>query len=156
MKNKNLQVFVKNQLIKVQQIIKVDNEIKKLNKYINGSNIGFLATGDESNFRLFLKNNEEIIQNENKENSMKEEENKEDNGQSSLKENNNDNKIESTKEIFKIEQVLSDHDNEVTEAIQIKSNTDIISGSKDSTVMIWKDFTKSNSIRKRFKASFFP
>ena len=46
-------------------------------------------------------------------------------------------------DIFKIELVLSDHDNEVVEAIQIKNNNDIISGSKDMTIIIWKDLYNS-------------
>ena len=131
-KNKKIFIWSKDNdnIYKVQQIINSEKEIKKINKYINGTNIGFLTAGDESNFRLFLKNNDEEI-NKNDENSMKEEEEDKDKNNQKLK------------EIFKIEQVLSDHDNEVTEAIQIKSNTDIISGSKDSTIMIWKDFKNS-------------
>jgi len=46
-------------------------------------------------------------------------------------------------DIFKIEQVFSDHDNEVVEAIQIRNNNDIISGSKDMTIIIWKDLSNS-------------
>ena len=96
---------------KVNQVIKLNKEIKRLNKYINDNHIGFLVTSEENNFRLYLK-----------------------------KENEEENK-ETNEDIFKIEQVLSDHDNEVNEAIQIKSNNDIISGSKDMTIIIWKDFS---------------
>ena len=95
----------------IKQVIKLNKEIKRLNKYINDNHIGFLVTSEENNFRLYLKK-------------VNEEENKETN-----------------EDIFKIEQVLSDHDNEVNEAIQIKSNNDIISGSKDMTIIIWKDFS---------------
>ena len=95
----------------IKQVIKLNKEIKRLNKYINDNHIGFLVTSEENNFRLYLKK-------------QNEEENKETN-----------------EDIFKIEQVLSDHDNEVNEAIQIKSNNDIISGSKDMTIIIWKDFS---------------
>ena len=96
---------------KVNQVIKLNKEIKRLNKYNNDNHIGFLVTSEENNFRLYLK-----------------------------KENEEENK-ETNEDIFKIEQVLSDHDNEVNEAIQIKSNNDIISGSKDMTIIIWKDFS---------------
>ena len=96
---------------KVNQVIKLNKEIKRLNKYINDNHIGFLVTSEENIFRLYLK-----------------------------KENEEENK-ETNEDIFKIEQVLSDHDNEVNEAIQIKSNNDIISGSKDMTIIIWKDFS---------------
>ena len=96
---------------KVNQVIKLNKEIKRLNKYNNDNHIGFLVTSEENIFRLYLK-----------------------------KENEEENK-ETNEDIFKIEQVLSDHDNEVNEAIQIKSNNDIISGSKDMTIIIWKDFS---------------
>ena len=121
---------------KAKQIIKLENEIKKINKYRNESNIGFLATGDESNFRLFLKKEEK-----NGENLMKEEIKNEDNGLVN-EEEKDENNIK-TEEIFKIEQVFSDHDNEVIEAIQIKSNNDIISGSKDLTIIVWRDLMNS-------------
>lgn len=128
----------------LRQKIKIsDREIKKLNSYINDSQKGFLVTGDESSFRLFLKKSEEKGEengNRNEEdlNSMEIEgpEKKEtENGKED--ENVGDNK--NYKEIFEIKQVLNDHDNEVNEVIQMKSNNDIISGSKDMTVVVWKD-----------------
>ena len=131
-KDKTINIWEKDidKVYKVKQTIKLENEVNKINKYINETNIGFLATGYESNFRLFLKDKEK----KEEENSMEEEIKKyEGNEEQNLK----------TEEIFKIEQVLSDHDNEVVEAIQIKSNNDIISGSKDLTIIIWKDFMNS-------------
>ena len=105
-------------IYKIKQVIKLNNEIKKINKYINDKHIGFLVTSEENNFRLYLKKENEEI-------------------------NIEEEKKEENEQLFIIEQVLSDHDNEVNEAIQIKSNNDIISGSKDMTIIIWKDFFNS-------------
>ena len=137
-KDRTIKIWQKDadNIYKAKQIIKLENEIKKINKYINESNVGFLATGDESNFRLFLKSEEK-----NEENLMKEEIKNGDCGLVSGEEKDENNII--TEEIFKIEQVLSDHDNEVIEAIQIKNNNDIISGSKDLTIIVWRDFMNS-------------
>jgi WD40 repeat protein len=55
------------------------------------------------------------------------------------KENENADNYKNLQEIFEIKQVLNDHDNEVNEAIQMKINNDIISGSKDMTLVVWKD-----------------
>ena len=136
-KDRTIKIWQKDadNIYKAKQIIKLENEIKKINKYINESNVGFLATGDESNFRLFLKSEEK------NENLMKEEIKNGDCGLVSG-EKKDENDIQ-TEEIFKIEQVLSDHDNEVIEAIQIKNNNDIISGSKDLTIIVWRDFMNS-------------
>ena len=51
----------------------------------------------------------------------------------------NETKDKNLEEIFGIKQVFNEHNNEVSEAIQIKSNNDIISGSKDMTLVVWKD-----------------
>ena len=110
----------------VKQEINFDKDIKRINKYINELNIGFLVTSEESNFRLFLKQEEKLE--EKKEEIQIEEENKNEKKECS---------------IFKIEQVFSDHDNEVIEAIHLKNTNEIISGSKDMTLIIWKDFTNS-------------
>ena len=110
----------------VKQEINFDKDIKRINKYINELNIGFLVTSEESNFRLFLKQEEKLE--EKKEEIQIEEEKK---------------KKKKECSIFKIEQVFSDHDNEVIEAIHLKNTNEIISGSKDMTLIIWKDFTNS-------------
>ena len=135
----------------LKQIIKIfEREIKKLNIYINDINIGFLVSGDESSFRLFIKNfdNDKITEKEeNDKNSMDLEENKkkeeekeerkeEDKGKEKAEPEAEDKHLEN---IFGIKQVLNEHDNEVCEAIQIKFNNDIISGSKDMTLVVWKD-----------------
>ena len=139
----------------LKQIIKLfEREIKKFNIYINDINIGFLVSGDESSFRLFIKNldkNKEL-ENENKkekdlnsmdleENDKQNEEKKEEEKKDEEKEKEKKDEIENKKleNIFRIKQVLNEHDNEVCEAIQIKSNNDIISGSKDMTLVVWKD-----------------
>jgi WD40 repeat protein len=138
-KDRTIKIWKKDNenIYKVKQIIKQDKEIKRLNSYINGLYIGFLATGEENNFRLFLKK-EKI---EEKEKLVKEKENKND----VFVENEKNNCItdSNNEDIFKIEQVFSDHDNEVVEAIQIRNNNDIISGSKDMTIIIWKDLSNS-------------
>ena len=128
---------------KIKQIITLEKEINKINKYTNKLHIGFLATGEESNFRLFLKNDEKLEEEkEGKKEEPQMEEEKE--GEDGLETGNeNLEKKLNLKKIFKVEQVLSDHDNEVREAIQIKGNNDIVSGSKDMTIIIWKDFMNS-------------
>ena len=135
-KDRTIKIWKKDSenIYKVKQIIKQDKEIKKLNSYINDIHIGFLVTGEENNFRLFLKKEEKgekLIEEEKKEKNLDENE-----------ENNFINNF-NNEDIFKIELVLSDHDNEVVEAIQIKNNNDIISGSKDMTIIIWKDLYNS-------------
>ena len=107
-------------------------EIKKLNIYTNDIQIGFLQTGEESSFRLILKKQKK----EKKINSMETEENEKKEGE---KANPPESENKNVEEIFEIKQVLNEHDNEVNEAIQIKSNNDIISGSKDMTLVVWKD-----------------
>ena len=131
-------------IYKIAQVIRLDKEIKKINKYIFESYIGFLVSGEENNFRLFLK--KENIDEE--KNAMEIEKKNEDNGKEEKDDKwgdddgKDDNGVK-TEEIFKIEQVLSDHDNEVCEAIQIANNNDIVSGSKDMTIIVWKDCTNS-------------
>ena len=125
-KNNN-NYYVKKQIINI-----FEKEIKKLNIYINESNIGFLVTGEENSFRLFLKKSEK----EEKINSMELEENEKKEGENAKNAEGDNKKLE---EIFEIKQVLNEHDSEVNEAIQIKANNDIISGSKDMTLVIWKD-----------------
>jgi len=143
-KDRTLNIWQKDidNIYKVKQIIKLENEIKRINKYINESNIGFLVTGYESNFRLFLKDTEKKEEENSMEEEIKNKEGEFDSGEGEGKEEKEGKNVK-TEKIFKIEQVLSDHDNEVTEAIQIKSNNDIISGSKDLTIIIWKDFMNS-------------
>ena len=126
----------------LRQNIKIfEREIKKLNTYINESQKGFLVTGDESSFRLFLKKTEEKSDENGKEedlNSMEvEETEKKENEKKTGKEYAEKNK--NLQEIFEIKQVLNDHDNEVNEAVKLKGNNDIISGSKDMTLVVWKD-----------------
>ena len=145
-KDKTLKVWEPNSdnsYILRQKIKNSEREIKKLNGYVNESQIGFLVTGDESSFRLFLKKSEEKLEENGKEedlNSMEvEEPEKKETEKEKEKEDENADDNKNLKEIFEIKQVLNDHDNEVNEAIQIKSNNDIISGSKDMTVVVWKD-----------------
>ena len=139
-KDRTIKIWKKDNenIYKLKQIIKQDKEIKRFNSYINGLYIGFLATGEENNFRLFLE--KEKIE-EKDEKFIKEEEEKKD----VLVETEENNCItySNNEDIFKIEQVFSDHDNEVVEAIQIRNNNDIISGSKDMTIIIWKDLSNS-------------
>ena len=142
-KDKALRVYQQdinnNNFYSLKQIINIfEREIKKLNIYINDINKGFLVSGEECSFRLFLKlldkdkkkeeikdsNGMELEENEKKESEEKKE---------------NEAKDKNLEEIFGIKQVFNEHDNEVSEAIQIKSNNDIISGSKDMTLVVWKD-----------------
>ena len=159
-KDKTLKIWEQdinnNNYYQLKQIIRIfDKEIKKLNIYINEPNIGFLVTGEESRFRLFLKisekekekkekekKEEEKKEEEEKKNSMELEENEKKEGEKAEnvdEKNKKDEEIKNLEEIFEIKQVLNEHDNEVNEAIQIKANDDIISGSKDMTLVIWKD-----------------
>ena len=125
---------LENNNYRAKQVIKLDREIRKINPYINNTHIGFLVTSEESNFRLYLK----------KENNITDDKEKmEDLNMDNTKKEDEENNNEPNEEIYKIEQVLSDHDNEVVESIQIKSNNDIISGSKDMTIIIWKDYMNS-------------
>ena len=139
-KDRTIKIWQKDKenMYKLKQIIKQDKEIKRFNRYVKDSHIGFLATGEENNFRLFLKKENK----ENKKEDIIEEEGKKDEALIETDENKCDNNFVN-ENIFKIEQVLSDHDNEVVEAIQIKNNNDIISGSKDMTIIIWKDLMES-------------
>ena len=141
-KDKTIKIFEpdknNNKYILKQNINIFEREVKKLNIYINESKIGFLATGEESSFRLFLKKSISSEGEEHKEDihsmEVEEKEKKEKKeGETSLEDQKN------LEEIFEIKQVLNEHDNEVTEAIQIKNNNDIISGSKDMTLVVWKD-----------------
>ena len=113
----------------LKQTIIFEKEVKKLNVYTHESQIGFLVTGDETSFRLFLKKSQDINSMDLEETTKKVEEA----GPSG------ENGASNSEEIFEIKQVLNEHDNEVNEAIQIKSNNDIISGSKDMTLVVWKD-----------------
>ena len=121
----------------LKQTISFEKEIKKLNIYIKESQIGFLVTGDESSFRLFLKKSDDAINKMEVEEKDKKEEADLPNDKEKEKEKEKEEKA--SEEIFEVKQVLNEHDNEVNEAIQIKSNNDIISGSKDMTVIVWKD-----------------
>ena len=145
-KDKTLKVWEPNSdnsYILRQNIKLFEREIKKLNAYINESQKGFLVTGEESSFRLFLKKTEEKSEENGKEedlNSMEvEEPEKKGTEKEDGKENENADNYKNLQEIFEIKQVLNDHDNEVNEAIQMKINNDIISGSKDMTLVVWKD-----------------
>jgi WD40 repeat protein len=123
----------------LKQIIRsFEREIKKLNIYNNDLRIGFLVSSEESSFRLFLKILDKEKENENEKdlNSMELEENEK---KESEKAPTGEDENKNLEEIFKIKQVLNEHDNEVCEAIQIKANNDIISGSKDMTLVVWKD-----------------
>ena len=118
----------------LRQTITFEREIKKLNKYFYESQLGFLVTSEESSFRLFLKKDQD------EKNKMNlEEENKKE-GETELL-NEKEKEPKTCEEIFEIKQVLNEHDNEVNEAIQIKNNNDIISGSKDMTIVVWKDYS---------------
>ena len=150
-KDKTLKIWEQdinnNNLYQLKQIIKIsDKEIKKLNIYANEPNIGFLVTSEESSFRLFLKkseNDKKEKKEEEKLNSMELEENEKKEGENAEnvddKNKKEDEENKNLEEIFEIKQVLNEHDSEVNEAIQIKTNNDIISGSKDMTLVIWKD-----------------
>ena len=118
----------------LRQTITFEREIKKLNKYFYESQLGFLVASEESSFRLFLKKDQD------EKNKMNlEEENKKE-GETELL-NEKEKEPKTCEEIFEIKQVLNEHDNEVNEAIQIKNNNDIISGSKDMTIVVWKDYS---------------
>ena len=135
-KDKTLKIWGKkiedNSYILKQTLKIFDKEIKKLNIYTNDIQIGFLETGEESSFRLFLKKQNKEKNN----NSMEVEEKEKKEGE---KTNKSDIENKNLEEIFEIKQVLNEHDSEVNEAIQIMSNNDIISGSKDMTLIVWKD-----------------
>ena len=142
-KDKTLKVWEQdlnnNNFYALKQIINIfEREIKKLNIYINDINIGFLVSGEECSFKLFLKllDKDKKIENNKEIKSMDLEENEKKDSEKPSEKEEKDRNLE---EIFGIKQVFNEHDNEVSEAIQIKSNNDIISGSKDMTLVVWKD-----------------